>query len=58
MEKLMYRIYIDKDKKLNLSYIGLMIQNEIYDILNEDDIQDPNNTKIINPFYELLSSRN
>ena len=56
MEKLMYRIYIDKDKKLNLSYNGLMIQNEIYDILNEDDIQDSNNIKIINPFYELINN--
>ena len=56
MEKLKYRIYIEKDKKLNLSYNGLMIQNELYEILNEDDIQDENNKKIINPFYELINN--
>ena len=44
--------------KLDLSYNGLLNQNEIYNILNEENNDDEynNNEKLYNPFYNLVEN--
>jgi len=44
--------------KLDLSYNGLLNQNEIYNILNEENNDDVynNNEKLYNPFYNLVEN--
>ena len=56
MATLKYGKYIENNKKLNLSYNGLMLQNEIYGIFYEDELKNENFKKIINPFYELIDN--
>lgn len=56
MAKMKYGKYIENNKRLNLSYNGLMLQNEIYGIFYEDEIKNENFKKIINPFYELFNN--
>ena len=56
MSTLKYGKYIENNKKLNLSYNGLMLQNEIYGIFYEDELKNENFKKIINPFYELIDN--
>ena len=58
MASFKYGKYIENNTKLNLSYNGLMVLNEIYEIFNEDELKNENNKKIINPFYELINSNN
>ena len=56
METLKYGKYFENNNKLNLSYNGLMLQNEIYGIFYEDELKNENFKKIINPFYELINN--
>ena len=56
MASFKYGKYIENNTKLNLSYNGLMVLNEIYEIFNEDELKNENNKKIINPFYELINN--
>lgn len=56
MASFKYGKYIENNTKLNLSYNGLMVLNEIYEIFNEDELKNDNNKKIINPFYELINN--
>ena len=44
--------------KLDLSYNGLLNQNEIYNILTEENSNDEynNNEKLYNPFYNLVEN--
>lgn len=51
-------MYLNIDKKLCLSYNGLRIQNEIYEILKDDELSKEGNKKIINPFFELIANFN
>ena len=53
-----YKRYLNIDKKLCLSYNGLRIQNEIYEILKDDELSKEGNKKIINPFFELIANFN
>ena len=53
-----YERYLNIDKKLCLSYNGLRIQNEIYEILKDDELSKEGNKKIINPFFELIANFN
>ena len=53
-----YERYLNIDKKLCLSYNGLRIQNEIYEILKDDELSKEGNKKIINPFFELITNFN
>ena len=53
-----YKRYLNIDKKLCLSYNGLRIQNEIYEILKDDELSNEGNKKIINPFFELIANFN
>jgi len=53
-----YKRYLNIDKKLCLSYNGLRIQNEIYEILKDDELSKEGNKKIINPFFELITNFN
>ena len=57
MASFKYGKYIENNTKLNLSYNGLMVLNEIYEIFNEDELKNENNKKIINPFYELINNK-
>ena len=57
MASFKYGKYIENNTKLNLSYNGLMVLNEIYEIFNEDELKNDNNKKIINPFYELINNK-
>jgi len=57
MASFKYGKYIENITKLNLSYNGLMVLNEIYEIFNEDELKNENNKKIINPFYELINNK-
>ena len=57
MTSFKYGKYIENNTKLNLSYNGLMVLNEIYEIFNEDELKNDNNKKIINPFYELINNK-
>ena len=57
MASFKYGKNIENNTKLNLSYNGLMVLNEIYEIFNEDELKNENNKKIINPFYELINNK-
>ena len=57
MASFKYGKYIENNTKLNLSYNGLMVLNEIYEIFNEEELKNENNKKIINPFYELINNK-
>ena len=43
MASFKYGKYIENNTKLNLSYNGLMVLNEIYEIFNEDELKNENN---------------
>ena len=55
-----YQRYFNNSLKLDLSYNGLMNQNELFDILNEDsdggDLGTEKIKEITNPFFELLEN--